>query len=285
MSDEAERKEGWLRPLWRGLAGSSRKSQAEVIFEGDSVFHHVTITQKDGIRTLRLGPQAEEAETSMSVANPETPVFEYPGMMFLGLALGPRNKNILMLGLGGGYIPNLFRHHLPEHRLTVVEVDPLVAELAATYFGFAPGGNVGLAIADGLEFVSGSADGAYDQIWLDAFNGHYIPDHLCGLDFLSLLRLKLAEGGLAIQNLHQTAWLHFRSQLENTVKVFGRRPLLFSGTRCANTVSMSLNSDEDGLPMDKAGIARMVKAFRPRVGPYDLMEEADKLEKTLALAL
>jgi spermidine synthase len=182
-----------------------------------------------------------------------------------------------MLGLGGAYIPKLFQQHLPEHDLTVVEIDPLVAEVASTYFGFEAGGNVSLIIRDGLEHVAGSPDGAFDQIWLDAFNGDYIPDHLATREFLELVKLKLAPDGLVVQNLHQTAWLHYNEQLENTMEVFSRQPLLFSGNRCGNTVCLSLNSEERSLPGDADSVVKAVKNFRVRIGPYDLVEEAKKI--------
>jgi spermidine synthase len=277
MSDEPEIKHGWLRPLWQGLTKWNKADSPEVIYEGDSEYHHITITEKDGIRTLRFGADAQEAETSVSVANPDSPIFEYPGMFFLGLALTPKNKNILMLGLGGGYIPNIFKKYLKDHNLTVVEVDPMVAELASVYFGFETGGNVRLVISDGLEFVARSPASSYDQIWLDAFNGNYIPSHLCDHDFLAMVKLKLVEDGLAIQNLHQTAWLHFQSQLQHTVRVFNQKPLLFSGTRSANTVSMSLNSALEEIPLSQEAIVAKIKAFRPKVGPYALADEALKL--------
>jgi spermidine synthase len=254
-------------------------SEPKIIFEGDSDYHHVTITDKDGIRTLHLGPEAREAETSISLANPEAPIFEYPGLFFLGLALTPKNKNILMLGLGGGYIPKLFQKYLTDHRLTVIEVDPLIAELAETYFGFTPANNVELVLGDGFEFVARAENGSYDQIWLDAFNGNYIPAHMCTKDFLAMVKLKLADGGLAIQNLHQTAWLSFKVQLGETTEVFNQAPLLFAGVRSANTVSMSLNSDTPKWPLNAKGLAAKIKAFRTHVGPYVLTDEANKLIK------
>ncbi|MDR2386326.1 MAG: hypothetical protein LBE80_01910, partial [Deltaproteobacteria bacterium] len=98
--------------MLKNLTKSFSSNGSKVIFEGDSSFHHVTITEKDGVRTLHLGPEARESQTSISLSSPDTPIFEYPGMVFLGLALTPKNKNILMLGLGGGFIPNLFKKYL-----------------------------------------------------------------------------------------------------------------------------------------------------------------------------
>jgi spermidine synthase len=279
MSSESEKSIGGLKRLWRSFADNYIPSSTSVIYEGDSVFHHITITEKDGIRTLHFGERAQESETSICLSNPESPIFEYPGMFFLALALTPKNKNILMLGLGGGYIPNIFRKYLKDHHLTVIEVDPLVVELAGIYFGFEAGDNVKLVINDGLEFLLKAENSYYDQIWLDAFNGNYIPEHLCHPDFLAIVKLKLAPEGLAVQNLHQAIWNHYHLQIRDTIKVFNQQPLLLSGTRSSNTVCMSINSDDNELPSDIDSIIAKVKGFGRKVGPYDLTEEAQKLTK------
>ncbi|MDR2301585.1 MAG: fused MFS/spermidine synthase [Deltaproteobacteria bacterium] len=265
--------------MLKNLTKSFSSNGSKVIYEGDSAFHHITITEKDGVRTLHLGPEARESQTSISLAKPETPIFEYPGMVFLGLALTQKNKNILMLGLGGGFIPNLFKKYLKDHNLTIVELDPLIVELAGTYFGFEAGENVKVILGDGLEFVAAAQEASYDQIWLDAFNGHYIPPHMCNSDFLAMVKLKLVEEGLCVQNLHQTAWLYYQTQIEDTARIFSQTPLLLSGTRSANTICMSLNSEFLDWPPDTQQIIARVKTFQTKVGPYILTEEAQKTMK------
>ena len=265
-----------LRPLGSKLSKLFDRGGPRVLFEGDSEHHHVTVKEQDGLRTMFLGPNAGEAETSMSLADPGAPIFEYPGMFLVGLSLA-RNKRILMLGLGGGFIPSLFQRHLPDHELTVVEIDPLIVDLAGRFFGFSPGGNVRLVVGDGRCHIEGAPDGLYDQIWLDAFDGTYIPKHLVGQDFLRLCRRKIADGGLLVQNLHQNMYRVYLRQLIQTREVFGAEPLLLGGVRSANTVAMSLNSEEGSLPSDASGLVNAVKAFRPIVGPYDLGAECLKL--------
>jgi spermidine synthase len=263
-----------LRRFWARLTSLGRDESCRVLFEGDSPHHHVIVSEHKGVRTMHLGPDGAEAETSIRVSDPEAPVFENPGMMLLALALAP-SERILMLGLGGGYLPTLFQRRLAGHRLTVVEVDPLVAELAGTWFGFQPGGAVELIVKDGLEHVSGAPDGAYDQIWLDAFGGDYIPPHLADADFLRICRLKIAPDGLLVQNLHQTSSRYYH-QLRQTLEVFEAEPLLLSGARSANTVAMSLTSGGSLADKPQALLAA-VKAFGGQVGPYDLVDELRKV--------
>jgi spermidine synthase len=263
-----------LRSFWSRLGFLGHNERPKILFEGDSPFHHVVVSEHAGVRTMHLGPEAKEAETSMSVAAPESPIFEYPGMMLVSLALAP-SRRILMLGLGGGYLPGLFQKRLAAHRLTVVELDPLVAELAGTYFGFNPGGNVEVVISDGRDYLEGAPDGAFDQIWLDAFDGDYIPEHLAEAGFLRLCRQKIAPRGLLAQNLHQTSW-RYLGQLRQTIEVFGAEPLLLGGVRSANTVALSLASGERLDPEAKALLAA-VRSFGAKVGPYDLSEELRKV--------
>ncbi|MDR3037904.1 MAG: fused MFS/spermidine synthase [Candidatus Adiutrix sp.] len=252
---------------------------AETVFEGDSPFHQIVIRDEGGRRTLYfIGPEGEEAETSIDLAEPDRDVFEYPGLMLSALAL-TSGRRVLLIGLGGGYLPGLFGRYLPEHALTVVEVDPLVAELAGVYFGFAPAPNVRLIVADGRDFLADQPGGAFDQIWLDAFSGNYVPARLSGLEFLSLCRDRLAPGGLLVQNFHQSRPRAFQDQLKTTQAAFG--PFLaLEGRRCGNAVVMARrpNGPDDPPVWRSAALLAAVKKFGPRLGPYDLTADIRKIK-------
>jgi spermidine synthase len=252
------------------------EKKPEIIFEADTPFNHITISELDGIRTMFLGSDAQEAETAISVINPEAPVFEYPGLVFLSLALRPKARKILMLGLGGGFVPRLCQKYLPEHQLTVVEIDPLIADLADIYFGFTPGGNVRLEIADGLEFLSQQSARSYDLIWLDAFDGRYIPAHLATGQFLEVTRQVLKEEGLLVQNLHQTRLFFYHRQLALTGHIFDVPSLIFTGSRCANAIVITPNG-LDPIPRLPREMAKAVRSFGRKIGPYDLLDEIHKL--------
>ena len=252
---------------------------ARVVFEGRSSFHHLVIRDEAGRRTLFFsGPGGEEAETSISLADPGQPVFEYPGLMLAALPLTP-GRRILLVGLGGGFLPGLFHRHLPEHDLTVVEIDPLVAEVAASYFGFEAGDNVRLVIADGRDFLAARREEDFDQIWLDAFSGNYVPPHLSGLEFLNLCRDRLKPGGLLVQNCHLSRPRVFKDQLKTTQAAFG--PCLsLEGQRCGNAVIIARRTGGPEAPSlwRPADLKAAAKKFGPRVGPYDLEAELGKIK-------
>lgn len=249
-----------------------------IIYEGDSPHHHIIIRDEGDRRTMYFGPCGEEAETSINPGNPGEAVFEYPGMMLAALPLHPEGRRIAMLGLGGGFIPGLFRAHLPQYELTVVEVDHLVAELAQIYFSFVPEGNVKLVIDDGRKFIESREEGSLDQIWLDAFSGNYVPPQLSGLEFLDLCRSRLAPGGLLVQNLHQSRPNTFQNQLKTTQAAFGSF-LAFDGRRCGNAVVIARMPGGPAAPAwKKSDLAAAAKKFGPRLGPYDLAAEMRKIK-------
>ncbi|MDR2340020.1 MAG: fused MFS/spermidine synthase, partial [Deltaproteobacteria bacterium] len=235
---------GPIRHLLSSIGSCIMPPDPVVVFEGESKHNHITVLDSGDVRTMCFGPLAEESETSISVSNPLAPVFEYPGLMLMALALTERNKSILMLGLGGGFIPRLFQAYLPDHHLTVVEIDPLVGEIASTYFFFQPGKNVELVYADGADFIQKAMPGSFDQVWLDAFNGNYIPPNLATDEFLLSCMNTIHPGGILAQNLHQTRLANFRTQIKRTDRLFGNVPLIFNGVRCANSVCLSLNSPD-----------------------------------------
>jgi len=252
--------------------------EASIIYEGDSEFHHITIKEEGENRTMYFGDLGDEAETSINLKNPDKAVFEYPGMMLSALPLCPEGRRVLMLGLGGGFLPMLFQKFLPDYRLTVVEVDLLVAELAQTYFGFCPGDNVTLHLGDGRAFIEEMEEESVDQIWLDAFSGNYVPKQLSGLNFLRLCQKKMSPGGLLVQNLHQSRPLAFQNQLKTTEAAFGSF-IALDGTRCGNSVVISRKEGGPPGPVwQKAALENAAKKFPfRRLGPYDLAKEMGKI--------
>jgi hypothetical protein len=116
-----------------------------------------------------------------------------------------------------------------------------------------------------------------DVIWLDAFNGAYIPDHLTSVEFIKLTREVLTLEGLLVQNLHQTRFHFYLRQLAASRDLFENPPLLFSGSRCSNTIAVCPNGPTP-LPRQPKDLAKAARAFGSRVGPYDLLEETRKVK-------
>ncbi|XP_007239581.2 eEF1A lysine and N-terminal methyltransferase [Astyanax mexicanus] len=95
------------------------------------------------------------------------------GLAMLGTA-AIKNKDalvsVLIVGLGGGGLPQFVRDFVPGARVEVVELDPAVLEVAKTWFEFQTDDRLKVILGDGLEHISTLASlggHSYDIIMFD----------------------------------------------------------------------------------------------------------------------
>ena len=107
------------------------------------------------------------------------------------LALRPRAKRALVIGLGAGLLPRA----LEARGLTVdtFELDPEIARTAREEFGFAPKGRV--VIGDGRALLE-TSPGPWDLAFLDAFGAESPPSHLFTTEAFVRVRESLAPDGV-----------------------------------------------------------------------------------------
>jgi spermidine synthase len=239
------------------------------LFEGDSIYHHITITESEGQRCMIFGRQRDLRQTCIQLTRPDVSVFEYTAMMFAGFLFRPEAKHVCLIGLGGGYVPAVFRLHLPQVRLSTVEVDPLVDKLARQYFSFTVPSRHSLTIDDGRQFLKKSRE-KYDQIWLDAFNSDYIPAHMTTREFLQLVRSRLNEGGIVVQNVFCGNSL-YDAQIATFRSVFAK-VFVFEGQKSGSCIIVA----SDRPACEPAGLRKQAEKWGGKIGPIDLAAEADK---------
>ncbi len=248
----------------------------QTLYEGDSIYHHITIREDGGERCMIFGRQRDLRQTCIDLAKPDISVFEYSAMMFAGFLFRPDAKKVCLIGLGGGYIPTVFRMHLPKVRLQTVEVDPLVDKLARKYFAFAVPANQALAIDDGRQFLKKSRE-RYDQIWLDAFNSDYIPAHMTTKEFLQLAKSRLNDGGIVIQNLFCDNKL-YDAQIATFQTVFAK-VFVFEGQRSGSCIIVA----SDRPACEPAELRKQAEKWGGKIGRIDLLAESGKCRVSLIL--
>jgi spermidine synthase len=241
----------------------------QTLYEGDSIYHHITIRQDGGERCMIFGRQRDLRQTCVNLAKPDDSIFEYTAMMFAGFLFRPDAKKVCLIGLGGGYIPTVFRMHLPQVRLHTVEVDPYVEKLAKEYFSFVVSPGQTLAIDDGRQFLKKSRE-RYDQIWLDAFNSDYIPAHMTTKEFLKLVRSRLNEGGIIIQNVFGGNNL-YDAQIATFRSVFAK-VFVFEGQKSGSCIIVA----SDRPACEPAGLRKQAEKWGGKIGRIDLIAEAGK---------
>ncbi|XP_039985558.1 eEF1A lysine and N-terminal methyltransferase [Xiphias gladius] len=79
------------------------------------------------------------------------------GLAMLGVGKPDTNDvpvSVLLVGLGGGGLPQFLRDFVPDVTVEVVELDPVVLEVAKEWFGFRPDDRLTVTLGDGLERIS-----------------------------------------------------------------------------------------------------------------------------------
>src|SRR3989338_1662437 len=123
-------------------------------------------------------------------------------------------KTVLILGFCGGSTAKLIRRKWPLSQITGIEIDPVVIEIAKTYFKIPK--EVNLVNQDAVQFVEKLKEN-YDLILVDCYLGHIIPHQFEELNFLK--KLKKHSTHLLLNCLfweeHKTKTLEFMSRLES----------------------------------------------------------------------
>ena len=157
------------------------------------------ISEKKGIRYLHLGGIA--VQSAMRIRDPYALELEYTRAMMAFLLFRPAPKHVALIGLGGGSLAKFIHRHLPETRLTALEVNPEVVAAARSYFHLPENDRrLNVVVGDGARYVHEQGKDL-DVLLVDGYDANRIVDVLSTPDFYAACRAALAPGGVAVFNL------------------------------------------------------------------------------------
>lgn len=256
----------WFWPLLFVLAIATAlayvvaSQRTRVVFESDSDFDRVRVVeQSDGLRYLVTG----EGRARQSAIYPGRPMhleLAYSRVGMIGLALVPPDARILFVGLGGGAMPMYTRQVMPHARIDVVEIDPVIVDVAQEWFGFTPDSLMVVHTGDGRAFIERAPPGSYDLIVLDAFSDDEVPYSLTTREFLLAVRAAVTEDGVVVSNLWTRAPA-YPSMLATYVAVFDEVHLLEVPRRAQRILVGGAGDGE----MDRATLVSAARALAERV--------------------
>jgi spermidine synthase len=142
-------------------------------------------------------------QSEMRLDDPAALVNDYTRKMMAFLLFCPRPRHIVMIGLGGGSLVKFCRRHLPDTRLTVVEIDATVIALRRHFQVPADDESLRVVHADGARYVADLADSAErtDVLLVDAYDRHGLARSVADRGFLDNARRALADSGVFVMNL------------------------------------------------------------------------------------
>lgn len=178
-----------------------RSAAGQVVHERTSPYHHVRVVEEGKMRLLCFD---DAWETRMSLDDPLQGHFEYIEYFHMPWLWNTQVTSVLMVGLGGGSAQRLFAHYYPDLRIETVEIDPVVLQVAKSYFFFKESDRQKVHLEDGRVFLR-RTQSKYDVIMLDAYvQGRYgssIPQHLATKEFFEIVRDRLTTNGVVAFNV------------------------------------------------------------------------------------
>ncbi len=197
LSAEASR--NWS-PLVRareeqGPVGSVDQS-FNVLFQKETQYHRLFVVQDEETRYLRFDASIQSA---VYRDQPYRTRLRYADYFHLGLAYNPDARDVLFIGLGAGSAPKRLWRDFPDLRMQVVELDPVVRDVAYRYFGLPRDERLRVEVQDGRRYLA-DHEQRWDVIMIDAFFADSIPFHLYTTEFLELARTRLKPGGVIVTN-------------------------------------------------------------------------------------
>ncbi|MFA6410889.1 MAG: fused MFS/spermidine synthase [Candidatus Buchananbacteria bacterium] len=173
------------------------------VYEADSTYNHITVKDQIYAKNQRPVRSLYLATESHSIIYRDSPelfsVYQY--LYQLDNLFKPEIKNALTLG-GGAYLaPMDFLKRKPNAKMTVVEIDPQVTEVAKKFFNLKPDPRLTIFHEDGRIFLNNN-QAKYDVVYGDAYASFYsIPFQLTTKEAMKRIYDSLADDGILVLNV------------------------------------------------------------------------------------
>lgn len=142
-----------------------------------------------------------ELQSRMRLDRPDALDVEYTRAMMGFLLFNGQPASIAMIGLGGGSLAKFCHRHLPQTRVTVVEINPHVVALRDEFHVPRDDARFRVVEGDGADFVR-HAPQRFDVLLVDGFDYSGLPTRLSTQRFYDDCYQALAPDGMMVVNLH-----------------------------------------------------------------------------------
>lgn len=238
------------------------------IHQERSLYRNIIVTEDSARRCLRftITRRTGQNQSCRFLENPQELVFPYAKMTLSSLLIQDNPQRILIIGLGGGTLPEVYHTLFPEAEIIISEIDEAVLNVAEEFFEFEQTDLIKVDIGDGRVYVKRAAlrNEVFDLVIIDAFNGEYIPEHLMTEEFLEEIKLLLPENGMLVANTFSTSRL-YDAESQTYQNVFGE----IINLRMSNTGNRIIMASMQELP-DLFTLNRRAANWRSRLEMFGM---------------
>ena len=235
-------------------------------YEGESVYNYLQVKEDD--RSVILSTNVLFGVQSIYMKEQGLTGMYYDYAMAAPLMVAgkaPEDCSMLILGMGTGTYASQCRRYYGGMAIEGVEIDDRITELARAYFHLPE--DVPVATYDGRAFLK-AAEGKYDVIMVDAYQDITIPFQMSSVEFFTLVKEHLAEGGVMVVNMNMRGGGEgdINQYLSDTIaSVFGQ----------VATVDVAGSTNRELFASDNGAMRENLEVKRQRLqdaGLYRMME-------------
>lgn len=204
--------------------------------------HPIDVSEDAGVRYLHFG--SEWVQGAMRIRRPFALELAYTREMMAGLLLreAPWPKSALLIGLGAGSLAKFIWRHLPQTKITVIEINPQVPLVARQFFRLPEEDErLRIHIGDGVEFVA-TRKHRYDLILVDGFDHNARAGALDTAPFYVNCRARLTAQGIFAANLFGRS-RGYKASLSRIHESFDSRCLAFPSLDSGNAIALAVDGD------------------------------------------
>jgi len=158
----------------------------------------VEVSEQDGVISMHIG--STTIQSSMRIDDPFHLELDYTQAMSMAVLFLDNPKEILCIGLGGGTMPKFFYKLFTKAKLTVLELNPKVIQIAKHFFKLPVSKRFNILQGDGIQYIN-EIDKKYDLLISDAFEDFGLPEEFCTISYFESCRNALSEKGVFMINL------------------------------------------------------------------------------------
>lgn len=187
------------------------KNDSELIADFDTSYSHIKIYNTTDLKGFGIDDEKERelqilqmnavSHSGMYTDDANELAFPYSNYFRLAEHFAPDFKNTLLLGGGAFSLPKFFLGHYPSSTIDVVEIDPVVTDIAFDYFELKNNERMKIFNQDARMFIN-QTHKKYDVIYGDVFSSYLsIPFHLTTQEATKSIARILNDDGIYIVNV------------------------------------------------------------------------------------
>ncbi|WP_165775764.1 spermidine synthase [Bifidobacterium scaligerum] len=242
------------------------ENSSTLAYEGESIYNYLQVKNLSD-RTI-LSTNVLFGVQSVTMKNQGLTGMYYDTAL-AAPALADHADSALILGMGTGTYARQLKQYYPDMKITGVEIDQKITDLAGRYFD--EPSSIPVSTYDGRAWLAAS-DQTYDVIMVDAYQDITIPFQMSSTEFFTMVKGHLNPGGVMVVNMNMISdgAGSINEALTDTIaSVFGERNMLTADVpSTTNRELFAKTIGEDKSTKGASDIKRDAKAIPLRSVTY-----------------